>query len=543
MTVQVPQLSMSDQAILDQLITRWRAKLPRNLLRSTYYDAKQPLLDLGIAVPPQLRDIDHVLGWPAKGVNALARRCIFDAYKLPGYDGDDPLGISEFFTANNMESQIAQGIMSGMIHSTAFITTTNGNVDVGEPDILQNVRSAKWGAGLWDRRRHALSAALAVTNVDLETTNQSDELQEFVMYLPDRVLEFTNLGNGKWDVWEQDNPIGRVPVQVLPYQPELERPFGHSRITRAAMSLTDQAARSTLRTEISAEFFSAPQRYILGADEDAFNAGEIGGVKRAMWNAVIGRFLAIGRDPETDQMPQVGQFPQHSMEPHNAHFRTIAAAFAAEMNLAPATMGIITDANPASAESWAAAKEELIIEAEAANRDFGRALVQSAIDAIMLRDGLSEPTDEMRRLSAKFRNPATPSRAAASDAATKQVATFPWMAQSDVILEELGYDEDTLDRLRADRRRFAVASLAAALPGQVASASGTPEVIDAASQGAPGETDATGADEASVFKTKFDAIGVAVRAGVDPADAAERVGLAGLRFTGATPVALRPVGE
>ncbi|MDR2372921.1 MAG: hypothetical protein LBD77_02205 [Bifidobacteriaceae bacterium] len=41
------------------------------------------------------------------------------------------------------------------------------------------------------------------------------------------------------------------------------------------------------------------------------------------------------------------------------------------------------------------------------------------------------------------------------------------------------------------------------------------------------------------MKAQFDALGVAVRAGVDPADAARRLGLSGIEFTGAVPVALR----
>lgn len=41
------------------------------------------------------------------------------------------------------------------------------------------------------------------------------------------------------------------------------------------------------------------------------------------------------------------------------------------------------------------------------------------------------------------------------------------------------------------------------------------------------------------MKAQFDALGVAIRAGVDPDDAARRVGLPGITFTGATPVSLR----
>lgn len=41
------------------------------------------------------------------------------------------------------------------------------------------------------------------------------------------------------------------------------------------------------------------------------------------------------------------------------------------------------------------------------------------------------------------------------------------------------------------------------------------------------------------MKKKFDALGVAIRAGVDPDNAASQLGLQGVRFTGAVPVSLR----
>ena len=41
------------------------------------------------------------------------------------------------------------------------------------------------------------------------------------------------------------------------------------------------------------------------------------------------------------------------------------------------------------------------------------------------------------------------------------------------------------------------------------------------------------------LKTKFDALGTAIRAGVAPQSAAQVVGLDGIKFTGAVPVALR----
>lgn len=44
---------------------------------------------------------------------------------------------------------------------------------------------------------------------------------------------------------------------------------------------------------------------------------------------------------------------------------------------------------------------------------------------------------------------------------------------------------------------------------------------------------------AQVDKATWDSLGVAIRAGVDPEDAAHRLGLGGLKFTGDKPVSLR----
>lgn len=47
-------------------------------------------------------------------------------------------------------------------------------------------------------------------------------------------------------------------------------------------------------------------------------------------------------------------------------------------------------------------------------------------------------------------------------------------------------------------------------------------------------------EEDSTVKERADALGVLIRAGVDPEDAAQRAGLDGIEFTGAIPVSLRP---
>jgi len=121
-------------------------------------------------------------------------------------------------------------------------------------------------------------------------------------------------------------------------------------------------------------------------------------------------------------------------------------------------LGIVHD-QPASAEAIYAEREELVIEANAANRVYGAALRNVAITAVMLRDNLTEVPAEAKKLRAKFRNPATPSVISAATAVSQQVSAVPWLAETDVILESMGYDQATITRLQAQKRQGAVQGL------------------------------------------------------------------------------------
>src|SRR5699024_8863407 len=63
------------------------------------------------------------------------------------------------------------------------------------------------------------------------------------------------LEHGGWIVQDKGfNESGRPMVEALVYDPQLNRPFGHSRITREVRYLTDAAIRAMVRAETTAEF-------------------------------------------------------------------------------------------------------------------------------------------------------------------------------------------------------------------------------------------------------------------------------------------------
>jgi len=168
----------------------------------------------------------------------------------------------------------------------------------------------------------------------------------------------------------------------------------------------------------------------------------------------MGRILAIPADEETGETPSVGQFAQLSMQPHTAQLRLWAQVFAAAQSLPVSALGIVQD-NPASAEAIYAAKEDLVIEAENAAAGFEPAWVRAMQTGVQMRDNLREIPKELRSLALRWRDPSTPSRAAAVDATLKLTSgdnpIIP--ADSEVALEMAGLSPQQISRVIAERRR------------------------------------------------------------------------------------------
>src|SRR5699024_5666815 len=115
---------------------------------------------------------------------------------------------------------------------------------------------------------------------------------------------------------EKPKPIdNNAPYPLLVsiiHRPDAKRVFGHSRISRACMSIVSAALRTVKRSEIAAEFFSFPQKYAVGLSEDAEGMDK--------WKATMSALLTISKDEDGDT-PQLGQFAQQSMVPHTEQLK------------------------------------------------------------------------------------------------------------------------------------------------------------------------------------------------------------------------------
>lgn len=436
-------LTDDEKSLFEELLKVWNAKRSKNALLSVYYDGHRAFHDLGISIPPQMKNLRAALGWPAKGVRTLARKHQFEGFALGGEV--NPFGIDELLEKNNFGLELPQAINSAYKHAVSFITTTKGDTSAGDPDVVIQARDAEWTSALWDKRRREVKAALAITD--------ADDLKmpvDATLFFRDVVVT-VHRSHGVWKVvTRQENPTNRVLVEPFVNDPQIGRPFGYSRITREVRYLTDAAIRNLVRTEVSAEFFASPQRYVLGAREDAFND-----VNR--WSAVMSRMLALDVNEE-GQIPQVGQFTQMTMSPHLEQYRQLAQNFCSETDLPASAVGLFAD-NPASAEAMQAAEARLSDVGEYQWRVFRNPLKRIAQNIVMLRDGLVDVPDESWKLDVKWTPCRYVSPQASSDYITKVVAALPKVAETTTALRRAGFTQEEINEMQAEWSRAGAGSI------------------------------------------------------------------------------------
>lgn len=439
----VKGLNEQELALLNMLIQTWWRKLPRNLLRNRYYESHNRLKDLGISIPPPLKRIETYVSWPAKAVDYLADRTVLEGFTFEGQDDNEILDRvmdeCDFLTSYSLAATDA------LISSFSLLSVTAGGP--GEPAVIVSAHSARDSSAIWNYRMNRIECAMVVADVRRDVDGRVRGPSLVHIFTKDEVLTISWRRNGRW-VLEARNPHGQGQplVEAIRYAPKLGRPLGKSRISRTVMSITDSAVREALRGEVSAEFFTAPQKYILGADDKVFG-------DKPKWEAYIGYYMSLPLT-EDGELPAVGQLPQGSMQPHADYERQLAARFSGATSVPISSLGVIHD-NPSSAEAIYAAKEDIVIKAQNFNRDNKNALKRLARLTIAVSEGvcMSDLPSTYASVEPRFMNPAVPSMAAQTDAVIKQAQAVPPFAGTRVFWEQLGYDQAQIKRIMQDIRR------------------------------------------------------------------------------------------
>lgn len=335
---------MTKNKSLEHLQDKLKHHRNRVLVRYKQYDQKYVDVDYGITIPPNLRaQYRAVAGWTSKAVDALADRLIFREF------ANDDFGINNIFRANNSDILFDSAILGALISSCSFVSISpKGQNELPELQVIDGGNAT----GVIDQTTGLLEYGYAVLSRD---DNGHPYLE--ALYEPYKV---TLIEDGKVQKVINHNVAYPLLVPIV-HRPDAVRPFGRSRITRSAMYWQRYAKRTLERADITAEFYSFPQKYILGMSNEA----------EAMdaYEATITSMLRIDKDSDGDK-PTVGQFQTQSMTPFIDQLRMAASGFAGETGLTLDDLGFVSD-NPSSSEAIKASHENLRMAAKKAQRCFG----------------------------------------------------------------------------------------------------------------------------------------------------------------------------
>lgn len=332
-------------------------KRSRVLTRYKYYEMKNITEDFMTSViPDEFKCFNVSLGWCAKAVDSVADRLSFDGFR------NDNFNLNEIFNMNNPDILTDSGNRSALISSCAFVYISpddigyprlqiiDGGNATGEIEPITNL--LKEGYAVLERNKYGTA------------TLEAHFMKGVTVYYE----------NGRIVSVVENNAPYPLLVPII-NQPDAVRPFGHSQISRACMSIIQSALRTLKRSEVASEFYSFPQKYLLGTEDNADWDGP---------KANLSQFLNI-TEGENGSKPTIGQFAQQSMAPFVEQMRMYASLFSGETGLTLDDLGFPSD-NPSSSEAIKAAHETLRLKARKAQKTFGSGYLNTGYLAACLRD-------------------------------------------------------------------------------------------------------------------------------------------------------------
>lgn len=351
---------------IESLRVRLAQKSPRIATRYKYYDMKQAIDEFGSIIPDNFKRLKETLGWCGKAVDSLADRLVFDEFIY------DNFGMGDIFNMNNKDVMIDSAIRGALIASCSFVYISSDENGFPRLQVIDGADAT----GYIDPFTNMLTEGYAVLDRDKMGNPETE-----VYFTAESTVVFEH----GIPAAEYPNPAPYPLLVPIIYKPSAKRPFGHSRISRSCMDITQSALRTLKRAEVSAEFYSFPQKYITGLDPNAEQMDKL--------KATMSSFLQFDKDEDGDK-PTLGQFSQQSMTPYTEQLKMLASLFAGETGLTLDDLGFATD-NPSSAEAIKASHETLRLMARKAQRDFSVGFRNTGYLACCVRDKIEYKRNEI----------------------------------------------------------------------------------------------------------------------------------------------------
>ena len=430
---------------LQELAQVYEYHRSRNALKDKYYEGHVTLNDvnLGIALPQGLKNLEVGCSWGQKAVDALACRSMFDGFVGSGQAAQ---AVERLVTGNRLLAEYGKACRDELKYGCAFVTLSADKA-LGCRIRFHSPASA---AALWSGEKGRIDCGLAIIDTVRDEKDRDTWRPHLVNLYTDQAVIVLTARQGRWTARRYPHKMGRPLMEPMIWNATTGKPFGRSRLKGSVRSLIDDYIRIAANAAIALEFDTTPQKYLLGLTDEQYDA-----VISNKFKQYIGAIIAATSNPETGENPVFGQLAQGSLQPHVDKMRLTATQFSAATGLTITDVGIVNDANPTSSDAILAQSQTLVLMAQQLNAGNGealRAVIQMA-QAIARNVTPEELTEEERDVMAHFKNPAMPSVAVTADAALKIASARQEFASTDTFLEMIGFDQADIRRIKAQEQR------------------------------------------------------------------------------------------
>lgn len=442
----VAGLGEAERVMLQKLLNVYQSHTSKNAEKNKYYEGKVTLgeVNLGIALPIGMRNLEIGCSWGAKAVDVLAARSMFDGFV--GANGADVDQLDAIVTGNRLVAEYAKACRDELKYGCTFATLS------ADPAIGCKIRfhSPKTAAAVWNGDKGRIDYGFAIIDTAPDESDAMTWSPSLLYLYTDSAIWVLEKRNQAWFAYEHRHRMGRPLMEALIWNATSDKPFGRSRIKEPVRRLIQGYVRTIANATIGLEFATAPQKYLLGVTDDQYDQ-----LINQKFKQYVGSILASTTNPETGEKPTFGQLQQGTLSPHVEMVRVLATQFSAATGLPVTDTGVVNDANPTSSDAIEAQTKTLVGLAQDLNTGNNYALRSIAMMALAIAQDISldELPAEQREIMAHFKNPAMPSVAVTADAAIKIASVRPEFAQTDVFMEMIGFGQADIRRVKGQESR------------------------------------------------------------------------------------------
>lgn len=442
----VSGLNTEDADKLKTLIQTYNKHQIKNSEKERYYEGEISLaeVNLGIALPDELRGLEIGCDWGAKTVDVLAGLSIFDGFV--GSNGEAIGELDGIVNGNRLITEYDKACVDELKTGCSFATLSSDN----EIGCKIRFHSALSAAARWSGEKSRIDCGMAIIDTAPDNSSGDSWTPSIINLYTDEAIVVLCRSCNCWSAEYHAHRMGRPLMEPLIWNATSKKPFGRSRIKKTIRRFVQGYVRTVANATIGLEFATAPQKYLLGVTDEQYDA-----VINQKFKQYVGSILTATTNPDTGEKPEFGQLSQGGIGPHVDMMRMLSMQFSAATGLTVTDTGVVTDANPTSSDAILAQSKTLIRMAEKLNTGNGTALRVIAQMALAIKNNksLAELSPEQLDIIAHFKNPAMPSIAVTADAAIKIASARPGFAQTDTFLSMVGFNQAEIRRIKAQEQR------------------------------------------------------------------------------------------